>query len=114
MAESATATRAARPALRRIIFSLTSRLAPPVSRTKRSSRNGVTVPAAHATGPELFEGPAEHPVVQLRVELLPWGQGVGDHDARAAEPERGQRRHEPRRLLLVSTDQSRGLPESER
>ena len=81
---AATAIRAARSALRRMIRTFTARLAPSVAEWKWASRNGVTAlpvtPVAVQQGQALGEGP----VVQRRVELLVDRQRVGDDQRRRA------------------------------
>ena len=76
----ATAMRAASSALRTMICSFTTRLAPCVARWKWSSRNGRDVLARDVAGGRHAQALLEDPVVEVGVELLGLGQRMRDDE----------------------------------
>ena len=85
---AAAARRSARPsaALRRTSATFASSVAPPVSRWKRSSRNGVVAPPRTPCAAAAASALGEHAVVQLGVDLLVRRQRVGDDDRAPPSP----------------------------
>ena len=84
-AAAAAAIRAASTALRRTSATLASSVAPPVSRWKRSSRNGVVAPPRMPCSAAAASASASTRSCSSGIDLLGLGQRVGDDDRAVAE-----------------------------